>query len=187
MDVTVKQNNDSELIGQYLRGDKKSLDILIEKYFRGIYSFLYSRVGNIADAEDLTQETFLKVWKNIKKFDRGKSFKPWVFQIAKNTSIDFFRKRKEIPFSRFEKEDGRNYFEDSLASIQPDLGRNIDNSKFLAVITGGISPEDKEILQLHKGESLTFKEVSVLLGKPINTIKSRYRRTIISIKKFFQS
>jgi len=183
----IGKNVDSQLIKNYLKGDQKSLDILIEKYFRGIYSFLYSRVGNMADAEDLTQETFLKVWKNIRKFDRKKSFKPWVFQIAKNASIDFLRKRKEIPFSKFDNEEGQNYFEATLAGIQPDLGQNIDDNKILAAVTEGISSEDKKILQLHKQETMTFREIAELLDKPINTVKSRYRRAIISAKKFFQS
>ncbi len=180
------KNLDAKLIESYIRGDKKSLDVLIGRYFRMIYSFLYSRVGNMADAEDLAQETFLKVWKNIRKFDRNKNFKPWVFQIAKNTSIDFLRKRKEIPFSRFEGASGENYFAANLAGPQPDLNQNLDNKKVLAAATAGISPEDQKILRLHKQETLTFREISELLGKPVNTVKSRYRRAIISAKRFFQ-
>ena len=90
---------DKKLIQQYLKGDSKSLDFLIAKYLKMIYSFVYKNVGSQSDAEDITQEVFVKVWKNLKKFDQKKSFKPWIFQIAKNTSIDFLRKRKTIPFS----------------------------------------------------------------------------------------
>ena len=84
---------DKKLIQQYLKGDEKSLEILVVKYLKLIYSFVYKNVGNPAEAEDITQEVFIKVWKNMKKFDQNKSFRPWIFQIAKNTSIDFLRKK----------------------------------------------------------------------------------------------
>ena len=71
-------------------------------------SNVYKNVGNQSEAEDITQEVFVKIWKNIKKFDQNRSFKPWIFQIAKNTSIDFLRKKKSIPFSKFENEEGGN-------------------------------------------------------------------------------
>ena len=90
---------DKILIQQYLKGDEKSLEILIARYLKPIYSFVYKNVGNPSEAEDITQEVFIKIWKNIKKFDQNKNFKPWIFQIAKNTSIDFLRKKKSIPFS----------------------------------------------------------------------------------------
>jgi RNA polymerase sigma-70 factor (ECF subfamily) len=93
---------DLKLIKQYLAGDEKSLDVLVKRYLKIIYGYSYRNVGNSADAEDITQETFLKVWKNIKKFDQSKSFKSWIFTIAKNTSIDYLRKKKSVPFSRFE-------------------------------------------------------------------------------------
>jgi RNA polymerase sigma-70 factor (ECF subfamily) len=184
---TKDKNFDAKLIKGYLKGDKKCLDVLIERYFRAVYSFLYSRVGSIADAEDLAQETFVKVWKNIRNFDAKKDFKPWVFQIAKNASIDFFRKRKDVPFSRFEGENGKNYLLAGLAGKNPDISRIIDDKKILAEAIQGISPDDKKIMSLHKQDSLTFREISELLNMPVNTIKSRYRRAVISAKKFFQS
>ena len=184
---TKDKHFDSKLINDYLKGDVRCLDILIERYFKAIYSFLYSRVGNIADAEDLTQETFVKVWKNIRRFDAKKDFKPWVFQIARNASIDFFRKRKDVPFSRFEGENGKNYLLAGLAGKDPDVSRNIDDKQILTAAIQGISPDDERIMRLHKQDSLTFREISELLDMPANTIKSRYRRAIISAKKFFQS
>ncbi|MFA6919366.1 MAG: sigma-70 family RNA polymerase sigma factor, partial [Patescibacteria group bacterium] len=92
---------DEQLVQQYLSGDEKSLEVLIQKYLKPIYNFVYRYVGDMANAEDLTQEVFVKVWKNIKKFDRKKSFKTWIFCIAKNTAFDYLRKKKSIPLSNF--------------------------------------------------------------------------------------
>lgn len=85
---------DQQLIAAYLKGDEKSLEILIKRYLNPIYGFAYRYVKDQQNAEDITQETFLKVWKNIKKYDKNKSFKAWIYTIAKNTVLDFIKKEK---------------------------------------------------------------------------------------------
>ncbi len=92
--------SDENLVTDYLKGDKKALEILIGRYLKPIYNFLYRYTGDVAEAEDITQEAFVRAWKNIRKFDRNKKFKTWIFGIAKNAAIDFLRKKKPILFSR---------------------------------------------------------------------------------------
>jgi len=98
--------SDKKIIENYLKGDEKYLEILIQKYLKPIYGFVFKYVGNADEAEDITQAVFIKVWKNIKKYDKNKSFKTWIFSIAKNTCIDYLRKKKAIPLSNFENEKG---------------------------------------------------------------------------------
>ena len=90
---------DQDLISKYLAGDEKSLEILIEQYLKPIYSFVYRYTGSASNAEDITQDVFVRVWKNLKKFDQNKSFKTWIFSIAKNAAIDWLRKKKTISLS----------------------------------------------------------------------------------------
>jgi RNA polymerase sigma-70 factor (ECF subfamily) len=66
---------ENDLIKKYLAGDEESLEILFRGYFKQIYNFIYRYVGNAADAEDIAQEAFIKVWRNLKKFDERKNFK----------------------------------------------------------------------------------------------------------------
>jgi len=89
---------DEQLVASHLKGDGEALEILVSRYLKSIYSFAYRHIGNIHDAEDITQEVFVKVLRHLKKFDHDKSFKTWIFKITQNTSIDFFRKKKTIPF-----------------------------------------------------------------------------------------
>ena len=65
--------SDEQLIFNYLKGDEKSLEILIKKYLKAIYNFVYRYVENSQEAEDITQETFVKAWRNLKKFNPQKS------------------------------------------------------------------------------------------------------------------
>jgi RNA polymerase sigma-70 factor (ECF subfamily) len=174
---------DKNLIQQYLKGDDKSLEILIEKYLKNIYNFVYNNVGDQAVAEDITQEIFIKVWKNIKKFDQNKNFKPWIFQIAKNTFIDYLRKKKSIPFSRFENEKGQNVLTDNLAEKPLNLLENLSDKETLASVMENLTEDDKKIINLRHIEGLSFNEISERFKKPTNTIKSQYRRILLRLKK----
>ncbi len=178
---------DKNLIENYLKGDERALEILIKKYLKPIYNFAYKNVGNTADAEDITQEVFVKIWKNIKKFDQTKKFKPWIFQIAKNTSIDFLRKKKSIPFSSFENEEGKNVLLETIPGPELNLAKIIDNKKAVAALTLDLSADEKKIIQLRHHSGLTFKEIAEVFDESINTIKSRYRRIIINSRKLIKN
>jgi len=175
--------NDKEIIQKYLKGDEKSLEFLIQKYLNPIYGFVYKNVGDTATAEDVTQEVFVKVWKNLKKFDTKKEFKPWIFQIAKNASIDYLRKKKTIPFSKFENEQGQNVLTETMADNSPDLLKSLSDKKSLTKVMESLSAEDKKLINLRHNEGLGFREIADILKEPINTIKSRYRRIIINLRK----
>lgn len=174
---------DKNLIQQYLKGDEKSLEILISKYLKPIYSFIYKNVGSQNDAEDITQEVFLRIWKNIRKFDTQKSFKPWIFQIAKNASIDFLRKKKTIPFSRFENEKGQNLLAENIPALPINLLENLSDKKVLAVALQGLDEKGQKIIDLRHNQGMSFKEIAEIFKESINTVKSRYRRTLSLLKK----
>lgn len=166
---------DEKLIKQYLKGDEKSLEILIKRYLKPIYSFVYKNIGNSEMAEDVTQETFVKVWKNLKKFDKNKSFKSWLFTIAKNNSIDFLRKKKTVSLSSLEESlpDKNNFINDIE---QKDSIKKIHN------VLQNLSPNYRAVILLKNESNLTFREIATSLGEPLNTIKSRYRRAIFALK-----
>lgn len=90
---------DEQLIKQYLKGDENSLEILIKRYLKPIYSFVYRNIGNSEKAQDITQEVFIKAWKNLALFrtskaSSGAGFKSWLFTIAQNSCIDYLKQKK---------------------------------------------------------------------------------------------
>jgi RNA polymerase sigma-70 factor (ECF subfamily) len=174
---------DQEIIRRYLKGDEKSLEILIARYLKPIYGFIYKNVGDTAAAEDVTQEVFVKIWKNLKKFDQKKDFKPWIFQIAQNASIDYLRKKKTIPFSRFENEKGQNVLTENIKDETPDLLEVLNDKKILAEVMEILPEKDRKLISLRHGDGLSFREIAEIYEESINTIKSRYRRIIINIRK----
>ncbi|MDP2918361.1 MAG: sigma-70 family RNA polymerase sigma factor [bacterium] len=191
--------SDQKLISLYLAGDEKSLEILYNRYLKMIYSFIYRYVGDQEAAADVAQEVFVKVWKNLKKFNprknrfanfklrRQKNFKTWLFKIAKNASIDFLRKKKTIPFSSFDNEDG-NALTDTLADPAPlpdALLERQDLANLLTRALAKISFKYRAVLLLRYNNYFTFREIAESLGEPLNTIKSRHRRALIILKKIF--
>jgi len=166
------QKSDKQLVEDYLHGEEESLEILIKKYIKPIYSFIYRQAGNVQEAEDLTQETFVKVWRNLKKFDNRKEFRTWIFSIAKNTCIDFFRKKKTLLL--YESENGPEkdcgFFED------------MNIVQLLQSATEKLLPKYQQVLSFYHNEDLNFREISEKTGESINTIKSRYRRAILLLR-----
>src|SRR3989338_2675571 len=176
--------SDNKLIGGYLAGDERALELLIQRYLKPVYGFVYRYAGNAQDAEDITQEVFLRVWRNLKRFDGEKSFKTWIFSIAKNASPDFIKKKKTLAFSDFsarggsafggENEDGSNSLIDTLRDFSPlplqlselsEIRRVLENAK------EKLLPKYSMVLSLRYNDDLTFREIAESLGEPLHTVK----------------
>lgn len=178
--------SDQQLINNYLAGDKQSLEILVKRYLKPVYGFLYRYLNNNQDAEDITQEVFVKAWRHLKEFNPQKKFKTWILSIAKNAAIDFLRKRKVAVFSEFENENGENALMESLVDPSPLPDKFLeqkDLSQTLGQIIKKLPPQYQIILYLRYNDHFTFKEIAESLEEPLNTVKSRHRRALLMLKK----
>lgn len=179
------QKIDSELVYESLEGDDNAFKELLQRHLKHTYNFIYQLSGSEEEAKDITQDTFVKVWKNLKKYNDKSSFKTWVINIARNTTIDYLRKRRLILFSNLQKDDDEN-FEETLIDIEPlqdELFEIEENKNKVEKLLLEISIEKRTILILHINENLTFEEISKILNKPLNTIKSQYRRSLLELKE----
>ena len=172
--------------------DGSSTDLTIEQivadYLAVIYRFVFWLVGNEADATDVTQEVMVKVWKNLGKYDLQKDLKPWLFKIARNTAIDWLRKRRAIVFSRLNRsdEEGRDLsFADTLADLEllPDevFAQAEIKAKFDQALAT-LPVNEQTIVAMHLEEDLTFVEIAEIVDRPLNTVKSTYRRALIKLR-----
>ena len=177
--------SDKKLIENFLAGDDSAFSGLLNKYLKAVYNFTYSMIGDRDALDDIAQITFIKAWKNIKKFDRDKNFKTWIFTIVKNTAIDYIKKKKTIPFSRFLDEEGNSVLEEIKEDeILPDEILNRDDlARELDKKLEQLPVFYKMIMILHYKEDLSFHEISEILGRPYNTIKSQHNRALHSLKK----
>ncbi|MCX6716947.1 MAG: RNA polymerase sigma factor [Candidatus Taylorbacteria bacterium] len=192
----MRKSIDNDLIAKYLSGDEESFALLVRKYTDETYGFAMSFIKKEDIVEDIFQDTFLKVWKNIKKFDQKKDFKTWFFQILRNTIFDWLRKKSELPFSYFDGGDSGDDRESNiiLETISDDeeilphkLFEKKESVKMVTKALEKISPSQKEVLLLYFSEDLNFREIGEVLGESIDTVKSRYRRALLALKKVLEN
>lgn len=176
---------DSLLVEVCLGGDELAFKKLLDKYLQPIHNFLYYLVRDRIQAEDLAQETFVKVWKNLRRFDQEKSFKTWLFAIAKNTALDFLKKKKTTPFSFFSDEDGNNKLENipENAILPDEILERKDIEAEMEKALSQIPEKYSVILTLHYKEDFSLAEIAQILDRPYNTIKAYHQRALTKLKK----
>ena len=178
--------SDEQLAAVYLAGKEEALEILIKRYFKRVYNFLVRFVGNAKEAEDLTQEVFLKIWGNLKKFDQRKSFKVWLWRIVRNTGIDHLRRKKIIVFSELANGEDSESFSEKIADESESIIAKIAKRELAETINdhlAKLSEQNRAVLLLRYNQQMTFQEIADLLKEPMDTVKSRHRRELLYLKR----
>jgi len=157
----------------------KDFEKIIVEYQRSIINFQYRFTGNRYEAEDLAQETFIKAYKKLHTLKEPGKLKSWLYHIARNTAVDFFRKNKNraIPVDH-----------DVLASLAKEEGPNyeqvIEQNNYSKEIRGCVDllkAEEKTLINLLYFHDFSYKQISTMLNINQNTLKSRLRRARISL------
>jgi len=164
--------DDSQLARQARAGSIDAFDQLVHRHHEGVFGFLVSLTRHRQDAEDLTQETFLRAWRYIRRYDPARPLRPWLLTIARRQSIAALRKKKPIPnpdpFT--EQHDPWQAAPDDSAS-----------RRLWALASKHLSPEARAALWLHYREELPLDQVARVLGKRTGAVKTmlhRARRTL---------
>ncbi|MES2059714.1 MAG: RNA polymerase sigma factor [Patescibacteria group bacterium] len=177
---------DSDLVKEYLGGDQAAMNELVNRHIKSIYGFVYRLTGLRNEAPDIVQEVFIKIWKNLKRYDPKQSFKAWMMTIARNTSIDWMRKRRALSFSDLSNDAEGEYFEDTLADSTPlaeELFEKEETKNLIEKEIEKLPIPSREVVLLRHSEDLSFEEIAGAIGKPLNTVKSQYRRALIRMKE----
>lgn len=160
------------------KGDTKAINLLYENYANSLYGVILKVINNEELAQDALQETFVKVWKNSKKYDSKKAkLFTWLYRIARNTAIDKLRSFN----NRFEKEiqiDKSNVYILPASSINQDV---IDIKKHVA----GLDEKYQIVLKALFFEGMTQQEASEELDIPLGTIKSRLKIGLRELRKVY--
>ena len=186
----MEEIGDNEHIKLYLEGNTENFAFLIEKYTPQIYGFLFHMVKNKSDADDITQDTFVKAWRKIDTYRIGENFRGWLFSIAHNTAIDWLRKKKkQYVFSDLDY-DEENSFLESIPDTLPladELVARAEDTVLVQKCMEKLSPQHQEVLLLHYTNEFTFDEIGKMLGKPLNTVKSQHRRALAQLKNLLNA
>ena len=175
----------ARLVRQCLAGDQQAWQQLVVSQHRRIYAICYRFTGSAADAEDLTQELFLKLYRNLGSFDHHKgSFPTWIATLARNLLVDHFRRTRQdratdsLDASLATGEDAPS-LADRLADPRPSQESHAAGLELKASIQQALaqlSPELREAVILRDLEDMDYKEIAQVLRIPEGTVKSRISR-----------
>lgn len=180
--------SDSLLIQFYIAGNEKALEVLIQKHQSKIFGFIYSKIGDRDLANDIFQDTFIKVINTFKanKYNEEGKFLPWVMRISHNLVIDHFRREKRMRMQR--DSDDFSIFDfimDESPIIEKALIKDqIDES--IQVLIEGLPEDQKEVLCMRIYQDLSFKEIAEQTDVSINTALGRMRYALINLRKVIE-
>jgi RNA polymerase sigma-70 factor (ECF subfamily) len=182
------QATDPVLVQNYINGDEKALEILINKHNQRLTSFIYSKVLDREITEDIFQDTFIKVINTLKRgaYNEEGKFLPWVMRIAHNLIIDHFRKNKRMP--KFQGSEDFNIFsvlgDDKLDAERQLIKEQIEED--LTLLIAELPEDQKEVLIMRIYKDMSFKEISENTGVSINTALGRMRYALINLRKIIE-
>lgn len=168
------ERRDHLLVEQARTSDVEAFGRIIDVYNSRLYGFVLRMVRNEEEALDITQETFIRAFQSLKRFDGRSSLRTWLFRIAQNLCIDRARKIKRNPTadtidwsddSHYAIEDGRDGPEQSM--LHAELHQAVEQA------IGELSEKLREVLLLHDGEGMGYDEIAKTLDVPVGTVKSR--------------
>jgi len=164
------------LIQQCLQGDQAAWDRIVQQHWRKVFNVAYKFVGRHDEAEDLTQDIFLKVFKSLATFDRRANFQTWLISVSRNLCIDHYRAvRKE------RESVDRAVDTDTLAPVSPDAGpiaalEHRDRVSLLREALATLPPALREAVVMRDLQELSYQDIATRLDMPEGTVKSRINR-----------
>ena len=181
--------SDTTLIAEFISGNSNSFSILLERYQKRIYGFIFSKVHDPDLADDIFQDTFIKVVKNLRlgKYNDEGRFLSWVIRIAHNLIMDHYRKIKRLP----KHESKIEYFDvlDRLVEQNSSIEESMIETQIhadLSLLIEELPDSQKEVLRMRLFQDMSFKEIGDQTGVSINTALGRMRYAVINLRKMIE-
>jgi len=178
-----QDGDEAELIERATKGDSEAFGVLVERYQRRVANVALAVVHNQDDAIELAQETFVRAYENLAKFESRSSFSTWLYRIAANLAIDFWRREGRHVVLRGE--DAENELR-RMPSDTGDSFKTASRKELSARLTAALeelTPEHRTVILLREVEGLSYDEISDMLQCPRGTVMSRlhYARTRLRV------
>jgi RNA polymerase sigma-70 factor (ECF subfamily) len=185
-----KENlSDNTLIKQFVSGDATAFDALLARYRKKIYTYIYLSVKHKDVADDIFQETFIKVIRSLKdgKYSESGKFAPWVVRIAHNLIIDYFRKLRQSNECSNENTDGLSITGDEFSDLNAEeRAVKLQIRKDVRQLLDFLPSDQRDIVLMRYYMNMSYKEISEQLNININTALGRMRYAIINMRKMVE-
>ncbi len=173
-------HTERQLINKAIKGDAKAFGELYEEYVDAIYRYIYFRVGTEVEAEDLTDEVFVRAWEALPEFRPGESysFSAWLYRIAHNLVVDSYRRRSPVTFSRDELDKNKT----RLPSVEEEAQIRHEAANLVKAVQH-LSDTEQDVIVLRFVEGLSHREVSQVIGKSESASRVIQHRALAALRK----
>ena len=185
----VSDDTDEALMERYRDGDVRAFEVLLARHRRPVYNFLLRSVLEPAQAEDLLQETFLRVIKGSEDYERQAKFTTWLYTIARNLCVDASRRAKHRRAQSLDMPLGGDDGGRTLLDVTADKNAPVDRAVIgkqlgqrIQAAVDSLVEEQREVFLMREVLDLSFKEIAEVVGCPENTVKSRMRYALEKLR-----
>ena len=187
--MKLQQRSDQDLVKRFIQGDQASIEVLINRHKNKVFTYIILIVKNQSLAEDIFQDTFIKVIKSLKegKYKDNGKFVSWVIRIAHNLTIDHFRKEKQINTYSNEDYEADIFNSKKLSeSTVEDIMVETQIIKEVRLLIDELPEDQKQVILLRHYGGLSFKEIADQTDVSINTALGRMRYALINLRKLIE-
>ena len=175
---------DEQLIARFQSGDEGAYIELVNRYKDRLTNFVYQFIGDVEQAEDIVQDTMLKLYEKKHYYREIAKFSTWIYTIARNLANTELRKRKRRKVTVLSQmtRDEREY---ELPAIQPKIGQEVENeyaAKRIQIAINALPEHFKTVIILRDIQELSYDDISSIVGVPLGTVKSRINRARLQLQ-----
>jgi RNA polymerase sigma-70 factor (ECF subfamily) len=176
--MNIPQKNEASLLKKARNGDKDAFNLMVIKYQPRIMSVLYGFLKTHSDAEDLTQQTFIKAWTNLDKFRGDSSFYTWIYRITVNTSKNFLvSKKRKSELLNSDLSEEASYEIEPVETYSPeDLLQATQLQKVITETFDQLGEDTRTALTLRELDGLSYEQIADVVNCPVGTVRSRIFR-----------
>lgn len=174
---TRERDEESLLIYRAQMADRTAWDEIFERNYRRVYTFVYTRVGDVHSAEEITADVFVEAWKGIRRFTyRGVALISWLYQIAHNLLADFFHKRSRARTQRLDENEAN-------VADPRDEAQNVADLHSVSAALKKLTVEQQQVLVSRFVEGMSLAETAQAMGKRENAVKALEYRALRSVRR----
>lgn len=183
---------EQQLIRRAQQGDNSAFEQLLLLHQKKVYNLCLRMSANPDDALDLSQEAFIKAWKNLGQYQFEASFSTWLFRLTSNVCIDFLRRKKRrqetsLTESYEDSDDGEEFSVPDAQPLPEQQAITKETRLELAQAMARLAPDHREILQLRVIEGLAYEQIADILEIRVGTVKSRLARARLALRKILKA
>jgi RNA polymerase sigma-70 factor (ECF subfamily) len=178
--VTVDQKIEAEIVARVLKGDRQAYAMLVEEYKSPVYNLAYRMTGNSSDADDLTQETFIRAYKYLWRYDSKRKFFTWLYSISLNLIKNHIKKNKIISKGV-----------DGIRILSAEQSNSLQDRQFIEnhdinVYLLQVPYKLRSLIIMKYHQELSFEEIAQITGKSLSAVKMSIYRGLESLKKMIK-